>query len=75
MKTSWYKAGGYSIVIFCTYTPNSLFAKKRREVEERGAAARGWRYRVVEHKGCSIRSSVCRFPWEIPFTDPTILLK
>ena len=39
-KTSWYKAGGYSTVIFCTYTPNSVLARKWREVEERGAAAR-----------------------------------
>ena len=27
-KTSWYCAGGYSTVIFCTYTPNSVLANK-----------------------------------------------
>ena len=47
-KTSWFCAGGYSTVIFCTYTPNSVLAKRWREVEERGAATRGWRYRVVD---------------------------
>ena len=68
-KTSWYRAGGYSTVIFCTYTPNSVLAKRWREVEERGAATRGWRYRVVELGRWSIRSSVCRFPWGVPCTD------
>ena len=70
-KTSWYKAGGYIRVIFCTYTPNSVLPRKWREVGERGAAARGWRYCVVDGGGRSIRSSVCRFPWVIPCTDPT----
>ena len=50
-KTSWYQAGGYSTVIFCTYTPNSVLAKRWREVEERGVATRGWRYQVVELGG------------------------
>ena len=70
-KTSWYRAGGYTTVIFCTYTPNSVLAKKWREVEARGAATRGWRYRVVELGGRSIRSSLCRFPWGVPCSDPT----
>ena len=70
-KTSWYRAGGYSYFIFCTCTPNSVLANKWREVEARGAAAQGWRYRVVELGGRAIRSSFCRFPWGVPCTDPT----
>ena len=69
-KTSWYRAGGYSTVIFCTYTPNSVLAKRWREVEELGTATGGWRYMVVELGGRSIRSSICRFPWGVPCSDP-----
>ena len=47
-KTSWFKSGGYTTVIFCPYTPGSELAKKWRMIEERGAESRGWRYKVVE---------------------------
>ena len=60
-----------STVIFCTYTPNSVLARRWREVEARGAATRGWRNRVVELGGRSIRSSLCRFPRGVPCSDPT----
>ena len=70
-KTSWYRSGGYSTVIFCPYTPNSVLAKRWREIEERGAETRGWRYRVVELGGRPIRSTICKFPWEVPCSDPT----
>ena len=70
-KTTWYRQGGYTTVIFCPYTPNSVLANKWKEAEARGAASRGWRYRVVELGGRSLRSTLCRYPWGIPCTDPT----
>ena len=32
-ESSWFKAGGYSTVMFCPYTPNSELAARWREVE------------------------------------------
>ena len=68
-KISWYREGGYTTVMFCPYTPGSVLATKWREAEARGAASRGWRYRVVELGGRSVRSILCRYPWGIPCTD------
>ena len=69
-QATWYKQGGYTTVIFCPYTPNSTLANRWREAEARGADTRGWRYRVVELGGRSVRSRLCRFPWGVPCTDP-----
>ena len=69
-KATWYKQGGYTTVIFCPYTPNSTLANSWREAEARGADTRGWRFRVVELGGRSMRSRLCRFPWGVPCTDP-----
>ena len=68
-KTSWFKSGGYTTVIFCPYTPGSELAKKWRMIEERGAESRGWRYKVVEQGGRQVRSIVCRNPWAGPCND------
>ena len=57
--------------MFCPYTPGSVLANKWREAEARGAATRGWRYRVVELGGRSVKSILCRNPWGVPCTDPT----
>jgi len=65
-KGNWFKAGGYSSVMFCPWTPNGELAKRWREVEERGAANRGWRYRVVELGGRPLSSILCTNPWAGP---------
>ena len=41
-KSTWYKSGGYSTVMFCPWTPGSELAKRWREIEARGSANRGW---------------------------------
>ena len=68
-KLGWFKAGGYSTVIFCPYTPNGELATKWREVEARGAATRGWRFKVVEQGGRKINSILCKNPWDGPCND------
>ena len=68
-KLGWFKAGGYSTVIFCPYTPNGELATKWREVEVRGAATRGWRFKVVEQGGRKINSILCKNPWDGPCND------
>ena len=52
--------------MFCPYTPNSELAKRWREVEARGEASRGWRFRVVELGGRPVKSILCRNPWAGP---------
>ena len=69
-KTTWYKSGGYSTVIFCPRTAGSELAEKWRELEEKGAESRGWRYKVVEQGGRQIRSLLCRNPWAGPCSSP-----
>ena len=61
-KLGWFKAAGYSTVIFCPYTPNGELATKWREVEARGATTRGWRFKVVEQGGRKINSILCKNP-------------
>ena len=58
-KTSWYKAGGFSTVIFCPGTPGSELADKWRQLDARSGYTRGWRYNVVELEGRQVRSLVC----------------
>ena len=43
-------------------------------MEARGAAARGWRFRVVERGGRSVRSLLCRNPWAGPCSDPKCMV-
>ena len=69
-KYSWYKAGGFSTVIFCPYTPNGELAKRWREIEARGAETRGWRFKVVEQAGRQVRSLLGRNPWAGQCEDP-----
>ena len=73
-KLSWFKAGGYSTVIFCPYTPNGELASRWREIEARGAATRGWRYRVVELGGRKLKSILCKNPWDGPCTDQQCMI-
>ena len=51
-KTNWFKTGGYTTVLFCPWTPNGELARRWREVEEKGAATRGWRYLAVQRCFC-----------------------
>ena len=73
-RTSWFKAGGYSTVMFCPFTPNSELAARWREVEARGAAIRGWRFRVVELGGRPVKSILCKNPWAGPCTNQRCLV-
>ena len=45
--------------MFCHWTPVSELAKRWRDIEARGSANSGWRYKVVELAGRQIRSLVC----------------
>ena len=69
-KNSWYKAGGFSTVIFCPYTPGGELARRWRQIEARGAETRGWRFKVVERAGRQVRSLLCRNPWAGKCEDP-----
>ena len=73
-KGNWYKAGGYSSVVFCPWTPNGELARRWKEVEERGAATRGWRYRVVELGGRPLSSILCTNPWAGPYVATYCLI-
>ena len=73
-KTSWFKTGGYSTVIFCPFTPGSELAKRWRAIEAKDAETRGWRYKVVEQGGRQVRSIVCRNPWAGPCNDPQCMI-
>ena len=55
-KNTWFKGGKgeFTSVMFCPHTPGGELAKRWREVEERGAASRGWRFRIVELGGRKI---------------------
>ena len=64
-RKDWYKAGGFSTVLFCPWTPGSQLAKKWREIERQGASSRGWRYKIVEKTGRAISSIVCKNPWTV----------
>ena len=65
-KANWFKTGGYTTVLFCPWTPNGELARRWKEVEERGAATRGWRYKVIEQSGRPISSILCTNPWAGP---------
>ena len=65
-KANWFKTGGYTTVLFCPWTPNGVLAKRWKEVEERGAVMRGWRYKVIEQSGQPISSILCTNPWAGP---------
>ena len=53
-------------MIFIDNTAGGELAKRWREVEERGAASRGWRFSIVELGGRKISSTLCGDPWRGP---------
>ena len=67
-KNTWFKGGKgkFTSVMFCPHTPGGELAKRWRKVEERGAASRGWRFRMVELGGRKISSTLCGDPWQGP---------
>ena len=73
-KSSWYRTGGFSTVMFCPWTPGSELANRWKELEVRGAETRGWRYKVVELGGKQVRSLVCRNPWAGPCSSPECMV-
>ena len=63
-KDNWYRNDTFSTVLFIPCTPGSLLAKELREVEARGADDRGWRVKIVEMGGNTLRSQTCKSnPW------------
>ena len=63
---NWYKNKNnkYHTVLFVPCTPRGTLAKRLREVEERGHRDRGWRVKVVEMSGQTIRSQISKAnPW------------
>ena len=41
-KTTWFRQGGYTTVMFCPYTPNSVLANKWKEAEAGGGDTKLW---------------------------------
>ena len=63
-KTKWYKNGGYATVLFIPCTPGGTLAKRMREIEERGRSDRGWRVKIVEVGGQTLKAQLCKSnPW------------
>ena len=63
-KDNWYRNGLFSTVLFIPCTPGSILAKKLKEVEARDADDRGWRVKIVEMGGSTLRSQTCKSnPW------------
>ena len=67
-RIKWYKKGEYETILFipCTpaCTPGGTLAKRMREVEERGRRDRGWKVKLVEMGGQTLKEQLCRSnPW------------
>ena len=63
-KVNWYKRGGYSAVMFVPWTPHSELIRRFRSIEASGAAHRGFRIKMVERCGASIKSVLQKSdPW------------
>ena len=63
-KDNWFKNGTYSTVLFVPCTPGSILAKELKTVEARSADDRGWRVKIVEMGGRTLRSQTRKSnPW------------
>ena len=63
-KDNWYKNDLYSTVLFVPCTPGSILAKQLQQVESHDSEDRGWRVKIVEMGGQTIRSQTCKSnPW------------
>ena len=64
-RDNWYRNGIFSSVLFIPCTPGSVLAKRLKEVEARDADDRGWRVKIVEMGGNTLRSQTCKSnPWK-----------
>ena len=59
-KTNWYKKGNYETVLFVPCTPGGILAKRMRDVEERGRSDRGWKAKIVEMGGQTLKEQICK---------------
>ena len=66
VKSQWYKAGGYSTVMFVPATPHGKLANILRESERKMAQERGCRIKIVEKGGQKISSRLVKDPWTGP---------
>ena len=57
-KTSWYRAGGYSSVLFVPPTPGSKLADSICTMELRTRSRRDWAFRVVEQGGKTLKQQL-----------------
>ena len=57
-KSNWFKAGGFSTVLFVPPTPGSHLAEKIRKMELETRQRLTWAFRVVELGGHSIKSQL-----------------
>ena len=63
-RAGWHKKGDYDTVLFVPCTPGGILAKRMKEVEERGRDDRGWKVRIVEMWGQTLKQQLCRSdPW------------
>ena len=64
-KTTWYKKGNNETVLFVPCTPGGTLAKRMRAVEERGRSDRGWKAKIVEMGGQTLREQICKSSYRI----------
>ena len=57
-KSTWYRAGGYSTVLFVPPTPGSSLANQIKTMEENTRQRRDWSFRVVELGGRSLKTQL-----------------
>ena len=60
--------------MFFPQTPGGELARRWREVDDRGARSRGWRFRVVELGGRKVSSILFGDPWRGPCRKPDCLV-
>ena len=57
-KTSWYRAGGYSSVLFVPPTPGSTLSNMIKKMELQTRERRSWSFRVVELGGRTLKTQL-----------------
>ena len=65
-KSQWYKAGGYSAVMFVPATPHGKLANMLCENEKKTAQEWGWHIKIVERGGQKISSRIVKDLWTGP---------
>ena len=63
-KDNWYRNGMPSTGLFVLCSPGGILARKLKGVEARDAEDRGWRVKIIENGGNTLRSQTCKSnPW------------